>query len=109
MRAGHAGPIDAEAATADPPATTVAAGPEAVPSAGSFRRRRLGEAVSDPENRQQIARGPRVGLDLAPDVLDVSVDSALIRLERHAAHRIQQLRAGEHPARFARPGSEQLN
>src|SRR5690348_6745070 len=98
MRAGHAGPTCAEAATADPPATTADAGPEAAPSGGSLRRRRFGEAVPDSENRQQVARRARVRLDLAADVLDVSVDGALVRLERHAAHGIQQLRAREHPA-----------
>src|SRR5256885_12693969 len=108
MRAGPAFPNSPEAAIADLPATTAAAGREAAPSAGSFRRRRLGEAIPNPENRKQVARRPRVGLDLPADVLDVSVDSALVRLEGHAAHRIQQLRAGEHAARLARQGREQL-
>src|SRR5207244_5392114 len=107
-RAAHAGPIYAGAATPDLPATTAAAGPEGAPSDGSFRRRWLGEAVPDAKNRQQVARRPRVGLDLAADVLDVGVDRALVRLERHAAHRIQQLRAREHAARLPRQGREPL-
>src|SRR5712692_5510985 len=71
-------------------------------ASGPGRRRpsplcRLGEAVADSEHRLDVLR-----TDLLADVLDVGVDRALVGLESDASHGVQQLRAGEHPARLAR-------
>src|SRR5262249_60890845 len=57
---------------ADLPATRVAGGQALSRSLG-------GELVSDAVGGQEVAGGPRVGFDLAPDVLDVCVDVPLVR------------------------------
>src|SRR5437764_6463264 len=69
----------------------------------SFRLDRFGEAVADPEHGFDVARA-----DLLADVLDVSIDRPFVRLERHASHRVQQLRAGEHTAGLPRHQSDDL-
>src|SRR5258708_33080266 len=66
------------------------------------------ESVADAENRQNKTRRTRVRLDLSPDVLDVSIDRPLVRLECDPMHRIQQLRPREYPARLPRHGSQRL-
>src|SRR5438309_11430307 len=78
-------------------ATTAGGDPAVVPSRGlgSFFGR-FSEAVADAEHRLDVLLP-----DLLPDVLDVSVDRALVRLERNASDRVQQLCAGEHPAGLA--------
>src|SRR5579859_2588680 len=91
--AGAGGP-NAVAETVRPPATTVGGGRGAAPSADSLFLG-LGESIADAKNSLDV-----VLADLFPDVLDVRVDRALIRLERHASHRIEQLSAGEHPPRL---------
>src|SRR5215510_4622770 len=67
------------------------------PASGLGRRplSRFGEPITDAEDRFDVAR-----TDLPPDVLDVRVDCPLVRLERHAAHCVEELRAREHPARL---------
>src|SRR5438552_3158701 len=84
--------------TARLPATTAAGGPALVSIRGpdSFLGR-FREPVADAEYRLDVLLP-----DLLPDVLDVRVDRALIRLERHAAHRVQKLSPGEDPARLPR-------
>src|SRR5438128_5615200 len=86
------------------PATTAAGGPVLVSIRGpdSFLGR-LGEAVADAEHRLDVLLP-----DLLPDVLDVRVDRALVRLERDAPHRVQQLRPREDPARLPRHQSHDL-
>src|SRR5207302_2831221 len=79
-------------------ATTAGGGRAVVPSRGldSFFGR-FSEAVADAEHRLDVLLA-----DLLPDVLDVSVDRALVRLESHAPHRVQQLSSGEDSARLPR-------
>src|SRR5450759_2603477 len=81
------------------PATKGAGGVAADPSRASSLWR-LGEPVSDAEDGQQVPRPSRVRLDLFPDVLDVRVDCALVRLESDPAHGVEQLRPREHAARL---------
>src|SRR5437879_6962667 len=78
------------------PATTAGGGRAVVPSRGlgSFFGR-FSESVDDPEYRLDVLLP-----DLLPDVLDVGVDRALVRLERDASHCVQQLRARENTARL---------
>src|SRR5438105_4410287 len=86
--------------TVRPLATTAAGGPAVAPSRDRCSSlSRLGEAVADSEHGFDV-RLP----DLLPDVLDVRVDRALVRLERNASHRIEQLRTREYPARL--PGHQ---
>src|SRR5260370_10736183 len=66
------------------------------------------ESVADAENRQNKTRRTRVRLDLSPDVLDVSVDRPLVRLECHPSHSVQQLPPREYPSRLPRHGSHHL-
>src|SRR6266851_9060235 len=79
------------------PATTAAGGGTAMRSSGGSLLDRLGEAVAHPEHRLDVALP-----DLLPDVLDVGVDRALVRLESQAAHRVEQLGTREHSAWLAR-------
>src|SRR2546422_4015209 len=80
------------------PATTAAGGPASVSIRGpDSLLGRLREAVADAEHRLDVLLP-----DLLPDVLDMRVDRALVRLERDASHRVQQLRPREHPARLPR-------
>src|SRR2546421_3498354 len=65
--------------------------------------RRLGEAVAHAEHRLDVLLP-----DLFPDVLDVRVDRALVRLEGNASHGVEQLRTGENPARLPRHQSHDL-
>src|SRR5919109_4097567 len=62
----------------------------------------LGEAVADPVDGEEVTGRRGVRLQLASDVLHVCVDRALVRLERDAVERVEELRAGEHAPRFAR-------
>src|SRR5258708_14321075 len=78
-------------------ACVAAAVPSRSSSAGWIR-----ESVPDAENRQNKTWRTRVRLALSPDVLDVSVDRPLVRLECHPSHRIQHLRPREDPARLPR-------
>src|SRR5260370_21893183 len=94
-----AGP-NAEEGRARPPATTAVF--DTAARRASFRRG-FGEAVAHPEHRLDVALP-----DLLPDVLDVGVDRALIRLEGHAAHSVERLGAREDPARFACPQIDEL-
>jgi hypothetical protein len=90
-----------------PPATTAACVGVVVPSrcsSGGW----VGKPVADAEDGQNKSRRPRVRLDLLSDVLDVSVDRTLVRLEGHASDSIQQLRTSEHPARLPRHRGQQL-
>src|SRR6266700_1006517 len=107
------GPID-EVGTARPRATTAAGASlpatRSSPSAASGLDRpplssqcRLGESVADAEHRLDVLRS-----DLAPDVLDVRVDRALIRLECQAANHVQELRASENPTRLPRHHRDDL-
>ena len=48
------------------------------------------------------------GLDLLAQVLDVGVDRPLVGLEGDAVDRVQELAAGEHPARLADHGGQEL-
>src|SRR5437879_8620205 len=84
----------APAGTARLPATRAAGDPVLVPSPGlgSFFGR-FSEAVADAEHRLDVLLP-----DLFPDVLDVCIDRALVRLERDASDCVQQLSACEHPA-----------
>src|SRR5213593_4224142 len=84
------------AATVRSPATSE--GPVAV----SF-----GELVAHPVHGEDVARAARIRLDLPPDVLDVRVDGALEGIDVGAAHRVEQLRAGEDAAWLSRELGEQ--
>src|SRR5437016_5873013 len=79
-------------------ATTAGGGQAGVPSRGpgSFFGR-FSEAVADAKHRLDVLLP-----DLVPDVLDVGVDRALIRLERNASDLVQQLRARHYTARLPR-------
>src|SRR5438132_6815442 len=93
----HGGP-SVRVGTVRLPATMAAGGRAVVPSRGlgSFFGR-FSEAVADAEHRLDVLLP-----DLLSDVLDVGVDRALVRLERNAADRVQQLRPYEYPARLPR-------
>src|SRR5438874_8773639 len=82
--------------TVRPQATMAGGGRAVVPSRGlgSFFGR-FSETVADAEHRLDVLLP-----DLLPDVLDVGVDRALVRLERDASHGVQQLRARENTARL---------
>src|SRR6266566_8302808 len=86
------------------PATTAGGGQALDPSRalGSFFGR-FREAVADSEHRLDVLLP-----DLLPDVLDVRVDRALVRLERNASDRVQELRARENTARLPRHQSHDL-
>ena len=62
---------------------------------------RLGDAVADAVDGQDVARLARVRLELPAEVLDVRVDRPLVRLEGDAVDGVEQLRAGEDAARLA--------
>src|SRR5438105_2316936 len=64
---------------------------------------RLGEAIAHAEHRLDVLLA-----DLLADVLDVGVDRALVRLEGHTPHRIEQLGSREHAARLTRHQSHDL-
>src|SRR5437867_12957325 len=88
---------------ARPPATTTAGGSPAIHlsptrASGPGRRppSRLGEPIAHAEDGLDVP-----GADLAADVLDVRIDRTLVRLERHSAHGVQQLRSREHAPRLA--------
>src|SRR5438552_18503632 len=91
----HGGP-SVRVGTVRLPATTAGGGRAVVPSRGlgSFFGR-FSEAVADAEHRLDVLLP-----DLFPDVLDVCIDRALVRLERNAPHRVQQLLPREDPARL---------
>src|SRR5262245_22208597 len=88
----------------------------AEPRASSFDASTLAELVADAVHGLHVARRSRIGLQLAPDVLDVRVDRAIERLVVHGAvggglcraNRVQQLRACEDAARMARERREQV-
>src|SRR5438874_13725180 len=84
--------------TVRPQATKAAGGTVLVPSPGlgSFFGR-FSEAIADAEHRLDVLLP-----NLLPDVLDVCIDRALVRLEGDAPHRVQQLRPREHTARLPR-------
>src|SRR5438094_7483493 len=84
--------------TVRPQATTAGDGRAVVPSRGlgSFFGR-FSDAVADAEHRLDVLLP-----NLLPDVLNVGVDRALVRLERNASDRVQQLRPREHTARLPR-------
>src|SRR5947208_14971626 len=68
----------------------------------------LREPVSDPVDREQIPGRGGIVLELPADVLHVRVDRALVGLERHAVHGIEQLRTREHATRIACERREEL-
>ena len=68
----------------------------------------VGEAITDAVDREDEARNPRIRLELAADVLDVGVDCPLVRFEGNPVKSIEQLRAGEDPARLGGQGRQQL-
>src|SRR5258708_5331776 len=68
----------------------------------------VGQLVADAVDGLQVPGSTRVRLELAPDVFDVSVDSALIGFEGDAVHRVQQLGAGEDATRLARHRRQEL-
>src|SRR5205807_2141555 len=103
-----AGPTGGSVGTARLPATTMAAASlqatrsdPSLSSGPGLRlpscRNRFGEAVTHAEHGLDVVR-----TDLAADVLDVRVDRALVRLDRHSSHRVEQLRSRKHPSRLAR-------
>ena len=94
---GPAASMPAPARAAAPSPARRPADPSARPDRAS--RLGLGEAISHAEDGLDVARGARIGLELAPDVLHVRVDRPLVRLERHAVDRVEQLGAREDPAR----------
>src|SRR5437879_12102879 len=94
---------------ARPPATTVdghapISNAEGRRAPASF----LDELIADAVDGQNVAWTAGVGFDLAPDVLDVRVDGALVRLHGDTPHRLEQLAAGEDPTRLARHDRQQL-
>src|SRR5262245_32877269 len=68
----------------------------------------IGEPVADAVDGQDVAGGAGLGLDLAADVLHVGIDRALVGLDRHAVHRVEQLPAGEHASGFGDQGGQEL-
>ena len=64
----------------------------------------VGQLVAHAEDSLDVARPRGVGLDLAPDVLDVSVDRPFVRLECVAVDRVEQLGAREDSAGLGAPG-----
>ena len=59
--------------------------------------------IANAEDRQHVARRRRwIRLELAPDVLDVRVDGALVGIEGLTVDGVEQLTAGEDPAGVAR-------
>src|SRR5437773_5056133 len=93
------------------PATTADVGAAATCSgrAGAARSRAVvREAISHAVHREQVARLARIRLELPADVLHVRVDRALVRLERDAVHRVEELRPCEDAARCARERGEEL-
>src|SRR4029079_9829275 len=86
-----------------------AASPRESPGRGRAASRALvREAVADAVDRQQVARRAWLGLELAPDVLDVGVDRPLVRLERDPVDGVEQLGAGEDPAGLGGERREEL-
>src|SRR4051812_43519427 len=69
---------------------------------------RLRRLVADAVDREDVSRIPSVGLQLAPDVLDVRVDRAVERLACVAADGVEELRAGEGATGLARQRRNQL-
>ena len=49
-----------------------------------------------------------LGLELAADVLDMGVDGSLVRFKGNAMDRLEQLSAGEDPARLASEGMKEI-
>src|SRR5438132_2353058 len=68
----------------------------------------LREPVADAIDRLEVAGRRRQGLDLPADVLHVRVDGALVRLERDAADRLEQLGAREDAAGLGGKRGEEL-
>src|SRR3970282_2067692 len=78
-------------------------GPSSRPASSAVR-----EAVADAVDGEQVARLPRVGLELAPDVLHVRVDGPLVGFERDAVHRVEELAAREHTPGLAGEREQEL-
>src|ERR1044072_137781 len=66
------------------------------------------ELVADAVNSEEVFRISRIGLELAPHVLDGCVDGTVERFDFDAANGIEQLRAREHAARLARERGDEL-
>src|SRR5437899_10827510 len=66
------------------------------------------ESVADAVDSEHVARTPRIGFELPPDVLDVGVDGALERFHLRPADRVEELRAREDPPRLSRERRQQL-
>src|SRR5205085_10748563 len=61
----------------------------------------LGKFIPHSVDSQDILRVARIGLDLAPQVLDMGVNRALVAIIAHIIDLVHQLRAGELAARLA--------
>src|SRR4051794_15919861 len=94
----------APAATARPRATMAAA----TGARGARLRRGFEDAVAHAVDRLHEARSRGVRFELAPDVLDVRIDRALVALERDAMDGVEQLRTGEHAPRLTGHRHEEL-
>src|ERR1039457_4143824 len=66
------------------------------------------DAVAHPEHGLEQAGRSRIALDLAPDVLDVGIDGALVGGDRDAVNRVEQLRTGEDATGLAGHVEQQL-
>src|SRR5687767_7031955 len=69
---------------------------------------RLGQAVANAVNGEDVAGLCRRWLDLAADVLDVGIDSPLEGLKRHAMDGVQQLDSSKDSAGLANQRQKQL-
>src|SRR5438045_3193105 len=95
--------MHAAAATARSTATTAARSG----SCGAATSR-VGDLVAHAVDSEHITRPARIALELAADVLDVCVDSALERVHLDSPHRIEQLCAREDASRVPRHRRQQL-
>jgi hypothetical protein len=68
----------------------------------------IGEPVADTVDGEHVARPADLGLDLAAEVLHVSVDRALVRFDRDAVQCIQQLPAREDAPRLSDERRQEL-
>ena len=102
---------------ADPTARVgpAAGAPSGAAGAVAGRARRTGHAlglrerVPDAVDRHARSRGAAgIRLELATEVLHVAVDRPLVRLEAEAVDRVEELAAGEDPARLARQRREEV-
>src|SRR4249920_3439599 len=78
------------------------------PRPGPRGRSCIGEPIADSVERQDVPGTPRCWLDLSTEVLHVGVDRALVGLDRHAVHGIEELGPREDAAGFARQGRQEL-